>query len=306
MSDIKVKHSKTTLDGLGSRFVIFLRKIRFIEQQVKRIIKGVAPKKVWVWISKIWGFVRRLLFYQLTMPYRTVTAKRRALPDFLIIGTEKGGTTSFYYFLSQHPQIHVPSWEVSYFNKESNYEKGELWYRSNFPLISKINPGELVGDKTPGYLFSPDAPERIQKDLPNAKLICLLRNPTDRAISDYFMALRDKDEHLPIMDAMLADRGRYKNRGLYFEQLKRYERFLKNKRLLILSSEDFFAHPKKILKQVHRFLGTDEKFKPGDLFPKNVGDNKAPVSPEVYEYLNEYFKPHNQRLYNYLNRDFGW
>jgi hypothetical protein len=73
-----------------------------------------------------------------------------------------------------------------------------------------------------------------------------------------------------------------------------------------LSSEEFFADPQKILKQVFKFLGVNETFNYADLSPRNVGKNKTTVPSEVYDYLNEYFKPHNLELYNYLNRDFGW
>ena len=249
------------------------------------------------------------MIYHFTRPYRMATARKRALPDFLIIGAQKGGTSSLFHLLTQHPQIHpldLKVKEVHYFDRERNYKKGELWYRAHFPLRDTINPGELVGEATPGYLFSPIAAKRIQKDLPNAKLICLLRNPTERAISHYFMSIRHKKDLRPVMETMLDDKSQYKQRGLYLEQIKRYESCLKKKQLLILSSEEFFANPQKILKQVFEFLGVDENFQCPDLSPRNVGKNKAPVPKEVYEYLNEYFKPYNRRLYSYLNRDFGW
>jgi hypothetical protein len=232
------------------------------------------------------------------------TARKRALPDFLIIGAIKGGTTFLRTLLSEHPQIRMPAGEIDYFNREYNYKRGELWYRSHFPLRNKVAVGELVGEKTPTYLFSIDAAERIQKDLPNVKLICLLRNPTDRAISHYFMEVRKGDRSNT--EALLDERRVYKKGGLYLDQLKRYETYLKKNQLLILSSEEFFANPEKILKQVFNFLGVGETFQCSDTRPRNVGKNKTPISSEVYEHLNEYFKPHNRRLYNYLHRDFGW
>src|SRR4030067_585144 len=268
-------------------------------QQIKQVINRIRRE-----IYKI----KRHPFYFLAFPYRLATAKRRALPDFLIIGTQKGGTLSLLNFLSQHPQIRTAPQEVHYFDAESNYKKGELWYRSHFPIRDTINPGEFVGEKTPEYLFSPDAAKRIQKDLPNVKLICLLRNPTERAISHYFMALRKGTKQHPISEAMMTREERprsFKKRGLYLEQIKRYESYLKKKQLLILSSEEFFVNPQKVLKQVFDFLGVDKTFKCRDLSPRSVASNKAPVPREVYDYINEYFKPHNQRLYNYLNRDFG-
>jgi hypothetical protein len=93
---------------------------------------------------------------------------------------------------------------------------------------------------------------------------------------------------------------------LYFVQLRRYEKYLKENRLLVLSSEEFSADPQKTLKQVFKFLGVDETFRCPDTSPKYVGENKSPVPPEVYEYLDKYFRPHNRKLYKYLHRDFGW
>src|SRR3989337_2740966 len=96
--------------------------------------------------------IKRYGYFNLSLPYRMATAKRRALPDFLIIGTQKGGTKSLSYFLSQHPQVHMPvsiSGELHYFDRDSNYKKGDLWYRSHFPFRSAIKPGELVGETTP-------------------------------------------------------------------------------------------------------------------------------------------------------------
>ena len=278
-------------------------------RQIKQIIKRITPDKIWTRLFRIRRFFRksRKRGYLIKAKiYGLLTAKKRAFPDFLIIGTAKGGTTSLRFFLSQHPQIHIKKGEPNYFNREFNYSKGDLWYRSRFPFRSEVASGDLVGEKTTDYLFNPNAAKRIQKDLPNAKLICLLRNPTERAISDYFMCINEKTEHFPIMGAMRIDRGLYRNRGLYLEQLKRYESYLKKDRLLILSSEEFFANPQKVLKQVFKFLRVDETFKCPDLSPVNVGKNKNLVSNEVYEYLNEYFKPHNQKLYKYLNRNFGW
>jgi len=296
--------------------------------QIKKSIKRITPEKIWTKLFSIRRFVVRILrrdnltriknnpFYYLATPYRTVTAKNRALPDFLIIGTQKGGTVSLHRLLAQHPQMHMAKVEAHYFDIESNYKKGELWYRSHFPFRSKIAPDDLVGERTPDYLFFPNAAKRIQKDLPNIKLICLLRNPTERAISNYFMAVRGGRESLPIMEALTTEEERYgssgyghrsyKRRGLYLEQLKRYEGYSLKNQLLILSSEEFFTNPQKTLKQVFRFLGVGETFECSNFSPRNVGKNKTPIPKEVYEYLNKYFKPYNRRLYNYLNRDFGW
>src|SRR5579885_2674785 len=124
--------------------------------------------------------------------YRTITSSIRLLPDFIIIGTQRGGTTSLYAYLGQHPQI-APAVikEVHFF--DNNYERGVGWYRTQFPfLIEKSiakNIGQqnfITGEASPYYLFHPHVPERAAKVVPGAKLIVLLRNPIDRAYSHYY------------------------------------------------------------------------------------------------------------------------
>src|SRR4030065_2173727 len=130
-------------------------------QQIKQVINRIRRK---IYKIKIHPF------YFLAFPYRLATAKRRALPDFLIISTQKGGTTSLLRLLEQHPQIHAPHTELHYFSNDSNYQKGSLWYRSHLPLRSALVPGDVAGEKTPGYLFSSKAAETINEALPIAKL----------------------------------------------------------------------------------------------------------------------------------------
>src|SRR6187200_1451927 len=133
--------------------------------------------------------------------YGTATARGRPLPDFLVIGAQKAGTTALYAYLRWHPGITGPSWkEVSFFDR--HWWRGEAWYRGQFPLRAG---GRLVGEASPSYLFHPLAPERARSLVPDAKLIALVRNPVDRAYSQYQHAVALGREPLSFEDALAAE-----------------------------------------------------------------------------------------------------
>jgi hypothetical protein len=257
-----------------------------------------------------------------------VKGSRKSLPHFIIIGAAKAGTTSLYTYLIQHSQIlEATHKEVHFFDVK--YQNGVIFYRSHFPLRAKMKQGVITGEASPGYLFHPHVPRRIFQLLPNVKLIVLLRDPVDRAISHYFHSVREDGELLPIEEAfrneekILAEelikmqkdesyyseiyRTRsYKRRGVYVDQLTNYLNYFSINQILILKSEDLFSDPLKLLSGVFAFLNIDSSFLPNDLTPKNVGDFPTEVSPLVYEELANYFAPHNERLYQFLGHDFGW
>ncbi len=241
-------------------------------------------------------------------PYRFATAKQRALPDFLIIGAAKCGTTSMYAYISEHPQV-LPAMrkEVRFFNR--NYNKGEDWYRSNFPLLKTMNHDSITGEASPGYLDNPLVCERIKKMLPNVKMLCLLRNPTESVISRYFMKLWAHYESMPILEAMQADKdyafskrkqrlrdrilGRdrryqftYLEVGKYMRNLERYWRLFDRDQLLILCSEKFFADPQATLRRVFEFLEIDPDYTVKDLSVRWRGRHKKKVDGEPHCFIN--------------------
>ncbi len=270
--------------------------------------------------------VRRLLW-----PWRKVTWKGRALPDFIILGAQKAGTGSLYYYLSEHPAIHPPLVkEVHYFDggldpAHDSFARGEAWYRAHFPRRKRLRDGDLVFEASPLYLFNPLVAERIAASLPQVKLIVLLRDPVARAVSHYFMSVRRGFEKLPLLQALLAEEERlapllakreykspvfihnsYKRRGLYAEQLERFFRHFGREQLLILESDAFFQHPEQAVKEVFDFVGVDSTFRPQNLKPRNVARNRSSVDEEAVVYLKEYFQAPNRKLYDLLGRDFGW
>lgn len=264
---------------------------------------------------------------------REATHFLRPLPDCIIIGAGKSGTTSLHNELAQHPQIiQAKEKEVSFFNRD--YFKGLSYYRANYPIIRGRFGGFRRIDGTPGYLDHPHCAKRIKRHVPGAKLIAVLRNPIERAISHYYHAVRLNRESMPLREALEQDeeeagqafdrmandpddsdpnqenpfavKNAYKLRGQYLDRIEQYWKHFPKEQLLILRSEDFFERPADILREVTRFVGVDENFEWRDLRPQNVGTNRSKVPEDLRAMLKEYFEPHNRRLEEALGRKMGW
>ena len=158
------------------------------------------------------------------------------LPDFLGIGTQKGGTTSLHFLLGEDERIGLPQRkELHYFDQAQLRSKD--YYAS---LFADLEEKEIIGEITPYYIFHPDAPRRIKEMIPDVKLIALLRDPVERTISQYFHAVRNGYEVFNLADAIMAEEQRLKEGSQYshqkhsyiarsrHEQLDRYERYQKD------------------------------------------------------------------------------
>ena len=257
--------------------------------------------------------------------YGRATAGARPLPDFLIIGAQKAGTTALYAYLRGHPAITGPSWkEVSYFDR--HYARGEAWYRGNFPNVVRAR-GKLVGEASPSYIFHPLGPERVKALVPEARLVALVRNPVDRALSHYHHEVALGREPLRFEDAIDAEEERlrgeekrlaaepgyfsqawwshaYKARGRYAEQLERWLELFPREQLLILPSEDLDTDPEWTHAQVLEFLGaTPHRL---DSYPRVYERQYEAMDAETRERLAAEFEAPNRRLYELLGRDLGW
>ncbi len=256
------------------------------------------------------------------------TSGQRSYPDFLIVGPRRTGTTSLYQALRKHPNIYGASRkEVKFF--DCNYEKGMDWYQAFFPRKSKVQwKNALVMEASPYYFLHPLAAQRIKENFPQIKVIALLRNPIDRAYSNYHMNYDLEVEPLPTFEeaieaeparlageeaAIIADPSHpvfnhmhlsYLTQGIYADALARWFEVFPREQILVLHSERFYAHMPETMLQVQRFLGLPEKV---ISVTKNANPGKyPPMKAETRAKLAAYFAPHNQRLYQLLGEDFGW
>lgn len=259
-----------------------------------------------------------------------LTSRLHALPDFIIVGAAKAGTTSLYFYLSSHPKIYpATKKEVHYF--DLNFPRGEHWYRRHFPPALRLKlEGAITGEASPYYLYHPHVPGRIAHALPDVKLIVCLRNPVDRALSHYWHVVRAGNEPLAPEEALdmeteslrigeekarlIADGNydsrayrihSYLDRGIYADQIAAYQRYFPASQLLILKSEDLFADTQGTCDSVLDFLGLDHHPLPTDTV-QHKGSYEQDVKPETRERLAAFYEPHNQRLYDLLGVDAAW
>lgn len=274
----------------------------------------------------------RRLKGQIVFAYRKQTWKSRANPGFLVLGAQKAGTSSLSGYLGQHPSLYPSSRKEMHFfsggtdQRTDKYELGERWFRAHFPKRSQMSKEAKAFDNSPTYLFNPLCPERIARQIPDVKMIVLLRNPTQRAISHYFHEFNRNRETLPIQSAMECEEERlrealanqdfrhpavklhsYKLRGHYREQLQRYFDIFPRQQLLVLRSESMFEDPGSVVRQVFEFLEVDPELDGIDYTPVNTGDaTTADVPDSTVRYLDDYFAPLNHSLYELLGEDFRW
>ena len=253
-----------------------------------------------------------------------MSAPRRVLPDFLIIGAQKRGTGSLFRYIARHPEVAAPLIkEIHYFNRY--YPLGPLWYRHHFPTVEELESlGEgrrrVTFEATPGYLPHPMAPRRIASDVPDARLVVLVRNPIDRAYSHYKQRIRFGWETRTFEDAVVEElellkraRGAdarliqcgYLSRGLYAVQLDFWLEFTPRENILVINSETFFQNPNQEYQRVLAFLGLAEHVLPS-YENRNPGQASAQPKPEIIELLNQFYRVSNERLSDLLGQGQGW
>ncbi|MFM6190739.1 MAG: sulfotransferase domain-containing protein [Planktothrix sp.] len=246
-------------------------------------------------------------------------------PHFIIIGVQKGGTNSLYNYLCTHPQIVAATQkEIHFFTL--NYEQGLTWYQSQF---SSEADGKqiLTGEGSPYYLFHPLVPQRLYESFPNTRLIVLLRNPVDRAISHYYWEVKLGYEPLSLEEAISQEPERlqgevekicsdgtyfsfnhqhysYLARGLYAEQLQRWMQFFPREQFLILKSEDLYCNSAKVVNQVFDFLEIPNYILP--TYDKYNENDYPQTDSSIRQKLAAYFQPHNQKLTQLLGEDWSW
>lgn len=244
--------------------------------------------------------------------YRRLTSSLRKLPDFIIIGAQKSGTSSLYYYLSQHPRLKLAiNKEIHYYNYHIRHGKNLGWYKSFFPLKLRCI-GRKTGEASPYYLFDDRAAARIKLDLPNIKLIALLRNPIDRAYSAYNMnAAQGKwpttqtfEQAIANPDLSMEASQIYLIRGQYAGHIKKWLQHFKREQFLFIKSENFFTDPGSTLRKVYQFLEIEEVY-PDNLKAQEVGSYSA-LSASTRAQLEDFFRQSNAELIELLGNEFKW
>jgi hypothetical protein len=266
------------------------------------------------------------------MAARRATAVLRLRPTFLVIGAQRSGTTSLNEYLAQHPAVlSACVKEVQYFHR--HYEKGERWYRSRFPLAPRarlvrrrVGVAPAVGEASPDYLFDPRAPARVHAFDPRMRLIAVLRDPVDRAHSQWRMERRHGRELLSFEEALDREESElerelallvgtsgyrerpfgmsYVARGRYAEQLERWLALFPREQLLVLTSDELLSDPAQTMGRIVRFLGIPEW--QAERYRRRSVQGEAPMAPETRERLARVLEPHNRRLEELLGRNLPW
>jgi hypothetical protein len=263
-----------------------------------------------------------------------LTSRWRMTPGFLIIGGQRCGTTSMYRTLSQHPAVlkAVRHKGVHYF--DTDYDKGLAWYRAHFPLERTADAVErrlgvrpLTFESSPYYMFHPLAAERIAADLPEAKVLVLLRDPVERAYSahahelargyedqDFETALALEEERLDgEAEKLIADPSYrshshqhhgYLQRGRYVEHLERLEKTFGRDRIHVVDSHRFFTDPEPVHDAVLEFLGLPHLGYPA--FEQHNARPRSPMDPALRARLEEHFAPYDERLVSWLGHPVSW
>ena len=253
-----------------------------------------------------------------------ITASSRVLPDFIIVGTVRSGSTSLYYNICEHPSVLSAAYdEIGFF--DSNYHLGINWYRSMFPTIKEMENVErktgfaITGEDTPFYLWKEEAAKRIFEMNSDTKIIGIFRNPVDRAYSNYNLAVRSKTEKLTFEEAIDEEIGFLKNhsfresvdnkrsylaKGIYENQIKIWFELFPREQIHLLSTEDMQKNPEEALQKAFRFLEIP------DYIIKNPQKQKAAeykkMNNETREKLVDFYKQHNERFFKTIQKKYDW
>lgn len=275
--------------------------------------------------------VRKSVRSGLNAAKRRIARKTGTLPDFVVVGGQKCGTTSVYHYLKQNPYFHFPPKEIGFFTHQVSDDIG--WYRSHFPSFIKkwhrrylLRMSLVSGDVDPAYILDPHALQRISNVIPKAKIILLLRNPVDRAYSHYHHCVRDGIEKLSFEDALQAEPERvdeqwrkmisgqkydglkiyrfsYIKTGVYVDQVNALLNIFPRQQILFLEAENLFKDPNMEINKILNFLCIPEwQLKRPSVH--NQGSYRK-MEDCVREKLIDYFRPFNQDLYDLIGK-FDW
>jgi hypothetical protein len=229
------------------------------------------------------------------------------LPNFIIVGAMKAGTTTFHHYLAEVDGVFMPDHEVKFFSTDAQYARGMTAYERLFDgAESKL----AIGERTTTYCYVPSVAERIHRHLPDVKLIWIFREPVARAYSNYWHSAKAGSERLDFAEAVAREPERikkdifrgYVKRSLYAEQVERYLQYFPKERMLFLLFEDFVRDPASALNQTLAFLNLSHRFE-GPVAAKHDHATQPPRSLQLQWMARRLFDKHKPfRIVSGLNR----
>jgi hypothetical protein len=292
---------------------------RFSVRRLTRLTRERAPH----------GFV--MLLRRSLDQWGKLTSRWRLRPSFIILGAQRAGTTTLYRVLSEHPAVVRPtvSKGIGYF--DLRYARGPRWYAGHFPLTRMARrqhgPGAAAFESSGYYLFHPLAAERIARDLPDVRVVVMVREPVERAYSAHKHELQRGFETEEFEQAVALEEERtageaerivadpsyvsfhhrhhsYLARSRYSEQIDRYIDALGPDRVYIVDADVFFADPAAEFERLRSWLGLPE-WAPSKVEQWNA-QPRTPMTPELRERLDRYFEPYDARLAEQMGRAPSW
>lgn len=275
--------------------------------------------------------VKRALLQAIELTYvvraygKTAAGNPGRLPDFVIFGAQRSGTTNLYDLLVRHPSVNAASHkEVHFF--DLHYGRGERWYRGNFPSPLRDPSGQALvcGEATPTYIAYESAPAQVRELMPDVKLIALLREPVARAVSHYHHFRRLGNEQRSFEEAIAWEYGYlssgnppllldspergadplYLSLSAYAPQLERWLSTFPREQIFIAPAEELFESREALLASLGRFLELRSPFPALDVPPKQFP--YPDVAEETRRRLTDLFAPYNRELEALLERRFPW
>jgi hypothetical protein len=262
------------------------------------------------------------LAHRIVLAPRMWNASSRSLPDFLIIGAARSGTTSLFHLLCRHPQVMRSLYkEVNFFSR--NYERGVNWYRAHFPTQRrKSNANALTGEASPSYLWRPNVPQRVKSLVPHCRFIALLRNPVDNLSSSYQYNVRLGRVAVSFEEAVHEARQQLEaalqsgagdqrtceparlHSDFYHISLDRWFSIFPRDQLLILEYGEAFGDMQAAMEKICSHLRI-RPWAPDREERRNTG-SYPPMNPATRADLQKFFAPHNEKLYSLLGKSFPW
>ncbi len=240
---------------------------------------------------------------QVTSTTPTDEAAKGRLPDFVILGAMKCGTTSLHDYLNYHPDIAMSQpKELNFFVEHQRWERGLVWYKSNF-----TEPDKVMGESSPNYTrypFFPGVAEKMHAVMPDVKLIYCVRDPVRRMVSHYIHDHSIGEQDRPFAEAALDEAEAYLWCSRYFYQLEHYLKLYPASQIKLVVLEDMKEKPQETLREVFEFLGVDASYQDAR-FTENSG-TMPPAKTRRRNPLKSWMRRNNVRGMYWLERNVPW